>query len=142
MGEDGGRSTVKARPLIGAIGERFLEKGEQIEQRRQERETAVAILNVGGGDGTVYEQAFGIDRNMALLALDRLARIEAVGINARPLFHRFSYYPTFCPAGTSLAELAGVAGLRWAVEECFQRAKDDLVSIAARRGPGMAGTAI
>ena len=39
---------------------------------------------------------------------------------------KLAYYLTFCPAGTSLAELAGVAGLRWTVEECFQRAKDDL----------------
>jgi SRSO17 transposase len=33
------------------------------------------------------------------------------------------YYFVFAPAGT---ELAGVAGLRWIIEECFQRAKDDL----------------
>ena len=39
---------------------------------------------------------------------------------------KLAYYFTFCPPGTSLAELAGVAGLRWTVEECFQRAKDDL----------------
>jgi SRSO17 transposase len=39
---------------------------------------------------------------------------------------RRAYYLVFCPAGTTLAELAGVAGLRWTIEECFQRAKDDL----------------
>ena len=37
-----------------------------------------------------------------------------------------AYYLVFCPAGTTLAELAGAAGLRWTIEECFQRAKDDL----------------
>ena len=37
-----------------------------------------------------------------------------------------AYYFVICPAGTSLAELAGAAGLRWTIEECFQRAKDDL----------------
>jgi SRSO17 transposase len=37
-----------------------------------------------------------------------------------------AYYFCFAPAGTALAELAGVAGLRWAIEECFQRGKDDL----------------
>lgn len=37
-----------------------------------------------------------------------------------------AYYLVFAPAGTSLAELAGAAGLRWTIEECFQRAKDDL----------------
>ncbi len=39
---------------------------------------------------------------------------------------RRAYYLVFCPAGTTLAELAGVAGLRWTIAECFQRAKDDL----------------
>ena len=37
-----------------------------------------------------------------------------------------AYYFAFAPVGTSLAELAGAAGLRWTIEECFQRAKDDL----------------
>lgn len=37
-----------------------------------------------------------------------------------------AYYLVFAPAGTRLAELAGVAGLRWTIEECFQRTKDDL----------------
>ena len=37
-----------------------------------------------------------------------------------------AYYFVFCPLGTSLAELAGAAGLRWTIEECFQRAKDEL----------------
>ena len=35
-------------------------------------------------------------------------------------------YLVFCHAGATLAELAGAAGLRWTIEECFQRAKDDL----------------
>ena len=29
-------------------------------------------------------------------------------------------------AGSELAELAGVAGRRWTIEECFQRAKEEL----------------
>jgi SRSO17 transposase len=37
-----------------------------------------------------------------------------------------AYYLVFAPKGTTLAELAGAAGLRWTIEECFQRAKDDL----------------
>src|SRR6185295_10404098 len=35
-----------------------------------------------------------------------------------------AYYLVFAPAGVTLAELAGAAGLRWTVEECFQRAKE------------------
>ena len=37
-----------------------------------------------------------------------------------------AYYFVFAPVGASLAELAGAAGLRWTVEECFQRAKEEL----------------
>lgn len=32
----------------------------------------------------------------------------------------------FARAGTPMADLAGAAGLRWAIEECFQRAKEEL----------------
>jgi len=37
-----------------------------------------------------------------------------------------AYYLVFARTGTTLAELAGVAGLRWTIEQCFQRAKGDL----------------
>jgi SRSO17 transposase len=37
-----------------------------------------------------------------------------------------AYYFAFAPYAASLADLAGVAGLRWTIEECFERAKDDL----------------
>src|SRR3954465_9089603 len=37
-----------------------------------------------------------------------------------------AYYLVFAPAGSSLAELAGAAGLRWTIEECFQPAKEEL----------------
>jgi len=37
-----------------------------------------------------------------------------------------AYYIAYAPAGADLAELAGAAGLRWTIEECFLRAKDDL----------------
>lgn len=37
-----------------------------------------------------------------------------------------AYYLVFAPAGIDLAELAGAAGLRWTIEECFQRAKEEL----------------
>ena len=39
---------------------------------------------------------------------------------------RQAYYLVFAPQATPLAELAGAAGLRWTIEECFERAKDDL----------------
>jgi SRSO17 transposase len=36
-----------------------------------------------------------------------------------------AYYLVFTRSGTTLAELAGAAGLRWTIEECFQRAKEE-----------------
>ena len=37
-----------------------------------------------------------------------------------------AYFFAHAPAGASLADLAAAAGLRWTIEECFLRAKDDL----------------
>ena len=37
-----------------------------------------------------------------------------------------AYYLVFAPKGAALAELAAAAGLRWTIEECFERAKGDL----------------
>ncbi len=86
MGQDGGQGAVKDRPLIGAVGEQFSEKGKQTEQCRQQREAAVAILNIGGGDDAVQQQALRVDQDMPLLALDQLARIEASRVDASPPF--------------------------------------------------------
>ena len=86
IGQDAGQGAVKDRALIGAVGEQFPEKGKQTKQGRQQRETAVAILNVGGGDDAVQQQALRIDQNMPLLALDQLAGIEAVAVDASPPF--------------------------------------------------------
>ncbi|WP_399341820.1 IS701 family transposase [Umezawaea sp. Da 62-37] len=36
-----------------------------------------------------------------------------------------AYYVCFGPAGTTLERLVGVAGARWAIEECFQTAKNE-----------------
>lgn len=36
-----------------------------------------------------------------------------------------AYYVCFGPADTTLERLVGVAGARWAVEECFQTAKNE-----------------
>jgi len=36
-----------------------------------------------------------------------------------------SYYIAYCPADAMLDELIRIAGSRWAVEECFQTAKQE-----------------
>ena len=90
MRQDAGQRSVKDRPLVGAVGEQLCEKGEQAEQRRQQSQAAVAILNVGGGDDAMQEQALRIDKNVPFLALDQLARVKAGRIDARPPFLRSS----------------------------------------------------
>jgi SRSO17 transposase len=49
-----------------------------------------------------------------------------------------SYYIAYCPADTRLDELIRIAGSRWAVEECFQAAKQEcgLDDYQVRRYPG------
>ncbi|MGX1117396.1 SRSO17 transposase [Streptomyces ambofaciens] len=42
---------------------------------------------------------------------------------ARP--QEISYYIAYCPAGTTLDDLIRIAGSRWAIEECFQSAKQE-----------------
>jgi hypothetical protein len=37
-----------------------------------------------------------------------------------------AYYVCYGPIGATLADLARVAGLRWSIEESFERAKDDV----------------
>ena len=39
---------------------------------------------------------------------------------------KHAYYLVFAPDATTFAELAGAAGLRWTIGECFERTKDDL----------------
>ncbi|MFJ2575202.1 IS701 family transposase [Streptomyces halstedii] len=55
---------------------------------------------------------------------------------ARP--QELSYYIAYCPADTTLDELIQVAGSRWAIEECFQTAKQEcgLNDYQVRRYPG------
>lgn len=99
MRQDAGQGGVEDRPVIGAVGIQLSQEGEQTEQGRQEREAAVTILNVGGGDDAVQGQALGIDQEMAFLALDQLARIEAVRIDARPPFSAlFTLWLSMMPA--------------------------------------------
>ncbi|MER8226560.1 IS701 family transposase [Streptomyces sp. NPDC094143] len=55
---------------------------------------------------------------------------------ARP--EEIAYYLAYAPVGTKVSDLARVAGSRWAIEECFQAAKNEcgLDQYEARRYPG------
>jgi len=72
--------------LIGAVGKQLHEEWKLTEQRRQQQDAAVAILNAGGMHDGVQQQAQRIDQKMPLLALDQFAGIEPVRIDAGPPF--------------------------------------------------------
>ena len=77
---------MEHRPRIGAVGEQLPEERELSEQGGQQQHAAVAILNIGGGHQRVQQQTQCVDEDVALLALDQLAGIEAMRIDAGPPF--------------------------------------------------------
>ena len=68
-------------PLIASVGIELQEERKHSKQRRHQKRPAVAILNIGGVDESVHQQALRIDENMSLLAPDLLAGVEARRIN-------------------------------------------------------------
>src|SRR5271155_4437800 len=86
IGQDFGEPVGKNWTLIGAVGKQLLEEWKLAKQRGEQQQAAIAVLNVGGMDDGVQQQTECIDQNMPLLALDQLAGIEAMRIDAGPPF--------------------------------------------------------
>ena len=76
-----GDTMLEDRPRVSAVGEQLAEERKLSEQGGQQQDATVAILNVGGGHQCVQHQAERINQDMALLALDQLAGIKAMGID-------------------------------------------------------------
>ena len=81
-----GDTVEEDRPGIGAISEQLAQERELSEQGGQQQQPAVAILHVGGGDQRVQQQTEFVDQDVAFLALDQLAGIEAMRIDRGPPF--------------------------------------------------------
>ena len=77
---------LELRPLVTAVGIELDQERKGAEQARHQQRPAVAVLDVGGVDDGVHQQALRIDEDVPLLALDLLARIVARRINRRPPF--------------------------------------------------------
>ena len=86
MGQKFCQRVRELRSLISAVGEERLQKGKHPEQGRHNENAAIAILNVGRMNDGVEQQAYCVDKNVPLLALDLLARIVARRIDASPPF--------------------------------------------------------
>ncbi len=74
------------RSLISAIGEEFVQERKHPKQRCHDQNAALAILDIGRMNDGVEQEAYCIDENMPLLALDLLARIVTMRIDAGPPF--------------------------------------------------------
>ena len=81
-----GGAGLEDRSRIGAVGEQLAQEGELSEQGGQQQHAAIAVLHVGGSDQGVQQQSELVDQDVAFLALDQLAGIEAMRIDRRPPF--------------------------------------------------------
>jgi hypothetical protein len=77
---------VEGGSLIGGVGKELGQKRMQPEHRGEQQDAAIAILNVGGMNNGVQQQAQCIYQKMAFLALDLLARIIARRVDPGPPF--------------------------------------------------------
>ena len=85
---------------VGAVGEDRLQEGKQpAGPAIQDQRGAVAVLDIGRMHDRVEDQAEGVDEQVALLALDLLARVIARRVDARPPFSAlFTLWLSITPA--------------------------------------------
>ena len=81
-----GGAVMKDRSAISAVGELPAREGELPEQRRHHDNATTAILNISASHQRVQHEAQGVDQDMTLLALDQLAGIETMWVDAGPPF--------------------------------------------------------
>ena len=86
MGQDFLPRAVECRPLVSAVGKEFLQKRKPAEQGSEDQNAAIAVLDIGWMRDGVRRQAYRVDKDVALLAFDLLARIVARRIDAGPPF--------------------------------------------------------
>ena len=77
---------LEHRPLVSAVGKEFLQKRKLAEQGSKDQDTAIPVLDIGWVHDGVKQQAYRIDKDVALPALDFLARVVARRIDAGPPF--------------------------------------------------------
>ena len=86
IGHDMGNAVGEDQPGIGAVGKQLAQEGELPEQGGQQQHAAIPVLHVGGGDQGVQQQSELVDQDVAFLAFDQLAGVEAVWIDRCPPF--------------------------------------------------------
>src|SRR3954451_20693863 len=80
---------LELRTLVAGIGIELHQERIQTEQRREQPDAPVPVLDIASVHDRMHQEAFRVDEYVALLALDLLARIIAADSDAcRPPFPR------------------------------------------------------
>ena len=91
-GQDFRQRLVELRPLVAGVREQLRQEGIHPEQGCKQQDAAVAIMDIGWVNDRVEQQTQRIYENMALLALDLLARIIAMRVDPGPPFQLFTLW--------------------------------------------------
>ncbi len=86
IGQSGFLRGAEDRSGVAAVGEQLLQERKHPEQGFKQQDAAIPVLHAGRCHQSVQEQPLGVHQNMALAALDQLARVKARRINLRPPF--------------------------------------------------------
>src|SRR3712207_2228215 len=84
LAADGAEPGLELRSLVAAVGVELEQEWVEPEQRPHRQHPTVAVLDVGGVDDGLHQQALGVDQDVALLASDLLARVVARRVDATP----------------------------------------------------------
>ena len=80
------QSVLEKRSLIAAVGIELEQEWKHAEQRAHQQQAAIAILDVGGVNDGVQQQALRIYQDVTLLSLDLLAGVVTRRIDMGPPF--------------------------------------------------------
>lgn len=80
------QTTLKLRSLVATVGVKLEQEGVEAEHGRHQKHAAVAVLDIGGVDDGVKQEALGVYQDVAFPALDLLAAVIARRIDAGPPF--------------------------------------------------------
>jgi len=87
----------------------------------------ISTVLVDAKEGTAFNPQANATQARTMEHFRRLGFADEIRALGLPPHHPtdIAYYVCFGPAGTSQVELVQVAGARWAIEECFQTAKNE-----------------
>jgi len=86
VGQDFLLRVIENRPLVSTVGEKFLQKWKAAEQGSKDQRATIPILDTGRMNHCMKQEPYRINKDVALLPLDLLARVVTCRIDAGPPF--------------------------------------------------------